>query len=353
LKEVEKMRAAVLHENNVIKVENVDALPLKPEEVRIEMRAAGICGSDIHKMQTVWKYKLPAIIGHEFAGEVLEIGAGVENVAVGDRVVGIPFVPCKSCHYCQQGDYSLCDDYIMQGTHFYGAFAEEVVLLADQVLPIGNMDFEDAAMLEPLAVAMHGVIGIDPELGDTVVIFGCGTIGLLTIQCLFAAGVGKVIAVDINDDKLQEAKALGATWSINPLKEDLEEKVFEYTAGLGADIAFECAGSPITQEQCLLVTKKKGKVAYQGIAYKDVTLKEKAFENIFRRELTLKGFWNSYTAPFPGREWFAGIELVNQGRIKLKDLVSHRYTIEETAEAFKMVTLGKESYNKVLIVRKK
>jgi len=347
------MRAAVLYEDNVIKVEEVETPVLKSGEVRIEVKAAGICGSDIHKMQTVWKYKLPAIIGHEYAGVITEVGVGVENVAVGDRVVGIPFVPCKACSYCQQGDYSLCDDYIMQGTHFHGAFAEETVVSADQVLPIGEMDFEDAAMLEPLAVAMHGVIGIHPKLGDTVVIFGCGTIGLLTIQCLFAAGVGKVIAVDINDDKLVEAKDLGATSTINPLKENLEEKVFEYTNGLGADIAFECAGSPITQEQCLLVTKKKGKVAYQGIAYKDVLLKEKAFENIFRRELTLKGFWNSYTTPFPGREWFAGIELVNQGRIKLKDLVSHRFNLEEAAEAFAMVTSGKESYNKVLILPKK
>jgi len=238
----------------------------------------------------------------------------------------------------------------MVGSQAQGAFAENVVLKANQVFPVGEMDFEDAAMLEPLAVAMHGVIGIEPKLGDTVIVFGCGTIGLLTIQCLFAAGAGNVIAVDINDDKLKEAQALGARYIINPLNEALEEKVLAYTNGLGADIAFECAGSKITQEQCLLVVRKKGKIAYQGIAYQDVMLREKAFENIFRKELTLKGFWNSYTAPFPGREWSASVELVNQGRIKLKALVSHRYKIEETAAAFEMILSGKESYNKVLIL---
>jgi len=344
------MRAAVLYENNVIKSENIDQNPVGSGEVRVEMKAAGICGSDIHKMQTRWKYKLPAVMGHEFAGIISEVGEDVNDVAIGDRVVGIPFAPCRECVYCEKGDYSLCDTYAMTGSHSYGAFAQNVVLKANQVFPIGDMDFEDAAMLEPLAVAMHGVMGIEPQLGDTVVIFGCGTIGLLTIQCLLLTGASTIIAVDINDDKLEEARKLGAKYTINPLNEDLEKCVFSYTNGFGADIAFECAGSKITQEQCLLVVRKKGKIAYQGIAYQDVLLREKAFENIFRRELTLKGFWNSYSAPFPGKEWSASVDFVNQGRIKLKELVSHRYKIEETAIAFEMILSGKESYNKVLIL---
>ncbi|AQY49964.1 Galactitol-1-phosphate 5-dehydrogenase [Listeria weihenstephanensis FSL R9-0317] len=344
------MRAAVLYENNEIKAEQVEEAVCGKDEVRVKVMAAGICGSDIHKMQTRWKYPLPAVMGHEFAGVVVEKGVDVTRVAIGERVAGIPLVPCGTCEYCQQGEFSLCENYRMVGSHFHGAFAENVVLKATNVIGIGDMDFEEAAMLEPLAVAMHGVLGIKPELGDTVVVFGIGTIGILVVQCLQLAGVKDIIAVDISNGKLAEASKFGCSYTINPLQEDLAEKVREYTGGSGADIALECAGSKITQEQCLRVTKKKGKIGYLGIAYADVLLPEEAFENIFRRELTLKGFWNSYSAPFPGEEWTTSIAFVNQGRIKLKPLISHRYKVDQTADAFAMILGRKEDYNKVMIL---
>ncbi|WP_099222987.1 galactitol-1-phosphate 5-dehydrogenase [Listeria costaricensis] len=347
------MRAAVLYENNVIKSEQIEEAVCGPDSVRVKVMAAGICGSDIHKMQTRWKYPLPAVMGHEFAGVITEVGENVTDVKLGDRVAGIPLEPCGECHYCKSGQFSLCDHYRMVGSHFHGGFAENVVMKASNVIPIGDMDFEEGAMIEPLAVSMHGVLGIKPRLGDTVVVFGIGTIGILTVQCLQLAGAGDIIAVDISDKKLEEAKAFGCRYTINPKNEDLRTRVFEITNGLGADIALECAGSKITQEQCLLVTRKQGKVGYLGIAYADVLLHEEAFENIFRRELTLKGFWNSYSAPFPGEEWRTSIEFVKQGRIKLKPLISHRYPVEETADAFKMILSRQEDYNKVMILPQK
>ncbi|WP_430535815.1 galactitol-1-phosphate 5-dehydrogenase [Listeria rocourtiae] len=344
------MRAAVLYENNEIRAEDVEEVLCGKDEVRVKVMAAGICGSDIHKMQTRWKYPIPAVMGHEFSGIVVEKGADVTQVSIGERVAGIPLVPCGTCAYCRQGEFSLCDNYQMVGSHFYGAFAENVVLKATNVIGIGDMAFEDGAMLEPLAVAMHGVLGIKPELGDTVVVFGIGTIGILVVQCLRLAGVKDIIAVDISDGKLAEVHKFGCRYTINPMKEDLAAKVYEYTDGSGADIALECAGSKVTQEQCLRVTKKKGKVGYLGIAYADVLLPEEAFEKIFRHELTLKGFWNSYSAPFPGEEWTKSIAFVNQGRIQLKPLISHRYKVSETTNAFEMILSRKEDYNKVMIL---
>ncbi|MBC1335283.1 galactitol-1-phosphate 5-dehydrogenase [Listeria booriae] len=344
------MRAAVLYENNEIRAEQVEQAVCGADEVRIKVMAAGICGSDIHKMQTRWKYPLPAVMGHEFSGVIVEKGADVAHVEVGSRVAGIPLVPCGKCEYCQVGEFSLCEDYRMVGSHFHGAFAENVVMKATNVIDIGDMDFEEGAMLEPLAVAMHGVLGIKPELGDTVVVFGIGTIGILVVQCLQLAGVKDIIAVDISDGKLAEARKFGCRYTINPREDNLAEKVLEYTGGRGADIALECAGSKVTQEQCLRVTKKKGKIGYLGIAYADVLLPEEAFENIFRRELTLKGFWNSYSAPFPGEEWTTSIAFVNQGRIQLKPLISHRYKVEEVGDAFAMILGREEDYNKVMIL---
>lgn len=347
---IKTMHAAVLRENNQITIEEVEEQPLQAHEVRIAVKAAGICGSDTHKLQTKWKYHLPAVMGHEFAGEIIETGEKVSKFSVGERVAGIPFLPCYTCEYCQSGNYSLCENYKMIGSHYYGGFAETVVIPEKNALPIGELSFEEGAMIEPLAVAMHGIKGIDPEIGDVVLIFGAGNIGLLTIQALKVAGVEKIIAVDINHAKLQEARYFGADETIHSLKENLEEKVAEYTDGFGVDIALECAGTPITQEQALRVVKKHGKVGYIGIAYKDVHLSEDSFEKIFRHELTVKGFWNSYSAPFPGGEWTKSLSFVKQKRINVKDMVSHRFSLDEAKEAFNMILEREENFNKVMII---
>lgn len=343
------MKAAVLHAKNQFVYEDVSIGSCQQGEVKVKVMAAGICGSDTHKMATEWKYPLPAIMGHEFSGWVVEKGSAVSNVELGDRVAVIPFVPCGQCGHCERGHYSLCDDHGMIGSKTFGGFAEYVNVPASNVLPIGDMDFEEAAMIEPLAVALHGVLAISPRLGDTVAVFGAGTIGLLVIQWLKIAGA-KVIAIDISDEKLNEAKRFGCEYTINPLQEDLEKKAADFTNGAGVDIAMECAGSKVTQEQCLLVTKKKGKIGYLGIAYQDVLLKQRAFENIFRKELTLTGFWNSYSAPFPGEEWTKSVEYILNGRIKLKEMISHRFSLKDTQRAFNMMINREEVYGKVLIL---
>lgn len=344
------MKAAVLHSENHIIYQDIEIDQCQADEVKVKVMAAGICGSDTHKMTSRWKYALPAIMGHEFSGYIVEKGKDVTNFEIGDRVVAIPFLPCNKCEYCQRGQYSLCEDHGMIGSKSFGAFAEYVNVKMTNVLPIGDMDFEEAAMIEPLAVALHGVLNIQPRLGDVVAVFGVGTIGILAIQWLKIAGAKEIIAIDISDEKLAEAKEMGCERTINSLNEDLMEKINEYTNGMGVDIAFECAGSKITQEQCLLITRKQGKVGYLGIAYSDVHLSEKAFENIFRRELTLKGFWNSYSAPFPGEEWRKSIDFILNGRIKLKELISHRFKLEDTQKAFNMIINREETYGKVLII---
>lgn len=344
------MKAAVLYQNKIINTEDVKPRVCGANDVRVKVMAAGICGSDIHKMQTQWKYPLPAVMGHEFSGVISEIGSNVTGLSIGQRVAGIPFLPCYTCVNCKTGKFSLCEHYQMLGAHFFGAFAENVVLNANNVLPVDDLDFDEAAMLEPLAIALHATLGIQPQLGDTAVIFGLGVIGMLTAQCLITNGVTQVIAVDISDKKLSFAKSLGCHYTINPTREDLKERIGDITRGVGADIVMECAGSKVTQEQCLLVSRKGGKIGYVGIAYSDVLLHEEAFENIFRRELILKGFWNSYSAPFPGRAWTTAIGLVRQQRIKLKPLISHRYPLVETKEAFDMILSGQHDYNKVLIL---
>lgn len=344
------MKAALLTGLNNFEIHTIDKPTPQGNEVLVKVKAAGICGSDIHKMQSEWKYDLPMVMGHEFAGEVEAVGEAVQSVAVGDRVAAAPLLPCNSCVYCKAGKYQLCEHYQMIGSHRYGGFEEYCLVPEPNIIQIGNkISYEEAAMIEPLAVAAHGVMGLDPQMGDQVAVFGLGTIGILSVQWLRLAGVKKIIGIDIDPCKLKEAKKYGVTDTINSLEEPLEKRIFELTGGLGVDIALECAGSKVTEEQCLLITRKGGKVGYQGIAYTDVLLRQKAFENIFRREYTLKGFWNSYSAPFPGKEWTHSVDFIESGQINLKDMISHRFALDDIQKAFNLTVNREESYNKVMI----
>lgn len=204
-------------------------------------------------------------------------------------------------------------------------------------------------MIEPLAVAAHGVMGLNPQVGDQVAVFGLGTIGILSVQWLRLAGVRRIIGIDIDAGKLEEAKKYGVTDTVNPLEESVEEAVLRLTNGLGVDIALECAGSKVTEEQCLLITRKGGQIGYQGIAYTDVLLQQRSFENIFRREYRLRGFWNSYSAPFPGKEWTHSVEFIKSGKIRLKEMISHRFSLDKIQQAFDLTVNKEETYNKVMI----
>jgi L-iditol 2-dehydrogenase len=344
------MKAGVLYKVNDIRYADFPDPICGENDVIVKVKAAGICGSDPPRILKNWRYSLPAIPGHEFSGIIAEKGKNVNNVGLGDKVVAIPFIPCYKCENCLKGNYSLCDSYDMLGSKSYGGFAEYVKVPSTNVLKIDSIDFESAAMIEPLAVALHGVLGIRPIIGDTVAIIGAGTLGQLVIQWLKVGGINDIIAVDISEKKLKEAEKLGATICINAKEKDPIEEIMKITDNQGVDIAFECAGSPITQEQCLLITKKKGKVAYLGIAYSDIHFSEKSFENIFRKELTVKGFWNSYSAPFPGQEWYKSIQYVRNKSIKLNEMISHRFKLSEIREVFDMIAQKKEEYNKIIII---
>ena len=344
------MKAGVFYKEGDIRYDDYPDPICGDDDIIVKVKACGVCGSDPPRILNLWKYPRPAVPGHEFAGEVVEVGKRAERFKVGDRVAVQPLIPCGKCEPCRSGHYSMCDDIRMIGADLPGGFAEYARVPWTNAQPLGDVDLEEAALLEPCAVALYGVLGIAPRLGDTVAILGCGTIGQLALQWLRMAGVRRIIAVDISPTKLKEAKALGADLCINGMEQDAVEAVLEATHGQGADIAMETAGSKITQEQCLLVTKKRGKVGYLGIARSDILLKEKSFESIFRHELTLRGFWNSYSAPFPGDAWMKSIEAFQDGKIKLAPLISHCFPLPKVAAAFKMIKERREEYNKILFV---
>ncbi|AYG38736.1 alcohol dehydrogenase catalytic domain-containing protein [Lactobacillus pentosus] len=342
------MKASLLTGLNKFEVDDIDIGDPGKNEVQIQVMAAGTCGSDSHKMKSGWKYGYPSVMGHEFAGKVVKLGSDVTNVSLDDRVAVAPFMPCYHCYYCQTGMFQMCEHYSMLGQQKKGGFEQLVNVPVQNVLNIGNMPYEDGALIEPMAVAAHAVFGIHAEIGDSVAVFGLGTVGDLVVRLLKVAGVKNIIGIDIDDQKLEKGIQEGCTHVVNSSKVDLLKTVDQITGGRGVDITMECAGSKVTEEQALMITARRGKVGYVGIAYADVTLRQQAFESIFRHELTLKGFWNSYSAPFPGKEWTTMIDFVNSGKIKINDLITHKFTLDQMQEAFDMITTRSESYNKVM-----
>lgn len=344
------LKAAVIQQTGDIRYQEIERPSCGETDVIVKVSACGICGSDTPRILTNWKYPVPGIPGHEFSGTIAEKGAAVDQFAIGDAVVVQPLIPCRQCQNCLAGHFSVCDAITMIGADIRGGYAQYVRVPAANILSAAGIDPEEAALLEPCAVALYGVMGIEPKLGDTVAIFGMGTIGQLALQWFKIYGVQRIIAIDISEKKLAESKALGADHCINARLSDAVEEILTITGGVGVDIAMEVAGSKITQEQCLLAARKKGKIGYLGIARSDILLKEAAFESIFRHELTIKGFWNSYTAPFPGAAWEKSIDYVRAGKLNLRSLISHRFALREVEQAFAMIQARQEEYNKILLI---
>ena len=318
-------------------------------DVLIKVHACGVCGSDIARVMVKGAHKMPIIIGHEFAGEVVEVGSDVKSTHVSDRVTIMPLVPCGRCDYCRIGEYTLCDDYDYYGSRIPGAMAEYILVNERNVLKLPeNVDYEMGAMTDPVSVALHAVRKAGVEAGQSAVVFGLGAIGFVTVQWLKNLGCTKVIAVDIFDEKLELAKTLGADLVINGKTTDVVKAIQNYTGGKGVDIAIELAGSKLTQPQAVLAVSKMGKVVYCGISYDDLLLPNQALNAILRGELAILGSWNSSIAPLPISEWESALKFMNSGKIQVKPLISHRVRLEDCQSVFEMMFYKKEVFTKVM-----
>lgn len=344
------MKAAVLHAPGDLRVEEVPVPAIGADEVLVRVMAAGICGSDIGRVMVTGTYGFPCIPGHEFSGQVERIGSGVSHLAIGDRVAVAPLMPCRTCEWCRAGKFSLCDTYDFMGSRSDGAFAQFLKAPAQNVLKVpDNVSYEVAATIEPAAIILHGIHKLDISLGDAVAVVGCGALGFFALQFAKLSGAQPLIAIDVDEDKLELARQVGADICINSAKEDAVAAIRAATGGRGAAVTLECAGSGPGRDLSILATAKQGKVMLYGTAYGDVTFAEKAFARMVREELEVVGSWNSYSLPFPGKEWFDTIELLRNGRLAVEPLISHRATLEEASEIFKALksrTFG--PYHKIL-----
>lgn len=345
-----KMMASILYGPKDIRYEEVNIPKLEKNEVLIKVAYAGICGSDLSRSNNENGARLyPIILGHEFSGVVAEVGTSVKNIKIGDRVVVAPLIPDPESIYTKEGIQGLSDNYTIIGTGCNGAFAEYVKVPEEHTIILPNeIDLETAAGIEPAAIAYHAFRQSHMQVGDTVAILGCGSIGQFAIQCAKIFGASKIIAVDIFEDKLSLAKELGATHTINSKKENLEERIKELTT-YGVNVAIETAGSAFTQTQSLLITRKRGNIVFVGITHTPLNLSESEAERILRSELTIRGSWNSYTSPYPGRAWQGTIDAMAKGEIVFKPMISHKINLKELGKYLVGMYNKSIPFNKVIV----
>ncbi|HEY8347403.1 MAG TPA: galactitol-1-phosphate 5-dehydrogenase [Symbiobacteriaceae bacterium] len=346
------MKAVRLHSPGDLRVEDVPIPTPGPHDLLVQVGAAGVCGSDIPRAMVVGAHKMPITLGHEFSGTVVEVGKEVKGFVPGDRVTVAPLIPCNTCRWCRSGNYSLCERYDYFGSRRDGAFAEFVTVPEGNAVKLPeNIPLETAALCDPASIAVHAFKKAGTSLdGKTVAIFGAGPIGLLAVQIAKLLGAARVVAVDVEDPKIQQALDVGADAAVNSRRQDPVAFIQEFTQGELAQVVLDTAGTPQTQEQSILATGRLGVAVWVGISHRDLTLSEKAVDMILRRELQVVGSWNSFSAPFPGDEWTRVVEWMRQGKIRTEPIITHRLPLDQAPEIFKHLYARDIFFGKVLFL---
>lgn len=345
------MKAGVVHGKEDIRYEEIETPKAEAGKVLVKVKYTGICGSDIPRVNEGTAHYVPIVLGHEFSGTVEAVGEGVTSVKPGDRVAGIPLVPCMKCEDCQKGNYSLCKHYDFIGSHSFGSYAEYAAVPEKNVVKFADdVSFEKGAFFEPATVALHGLERTDFKGGRTVAILGGGTVGLLTMQWAKIFGAKKVVVFDIVEERLELGKRLGATAGINTMNEGYMEKAKEITEGRGFDYVFETAGNTITMKMAFELAANKAEVCFIGTPTRDLTFTVKEWENMNRKEFRLTGSWMSYSAPFPGHEWDLVAHYFGTGELKFDDsFIFKKIPLSKIDTAFEMYKTPGAVKGKILI----
>jgi len=334
-----KMKAAMLYGVKDLRIENVDPPKVGSGELLVKVKAATTCGTDLKIYQRGYVsgvIKLPTVFGHEWAGDLAEVGEGVSFFQKGMKVRAGNSSPCLRCYMCQRGKFNLCEDMMW----LWGAYAEyikvpqRIVMLNTQVIP-NHVSYEEAAVTEPLACVLHGVEQAGVCLGDSVAIIGAGPIGLLHLLTVKKTGAGKVVISDTVDERLQLAQKLGADEIINAKREDTVERTKKLTDGYGADVVIEAIGTPATWEQALRMVRKGGTVLEFGGCPPGTEIKVNT-EQLHYGETTIMGAF--HTTPFHFKK---ALNLIASGTINVKPLITNRMKLDNIKQAFETLTTSK------------
>jgi L-iditol 2-dehydrogenase len=339
------MKAAVYYNLNDIRIEEVPTPKIEPEEILVEMKACGICGSDL--MDWYLEKRAPLVLGHEPAGVIVEVGNKVENFKVGERVFVHHHVPCLTCHYCLRGDYTMCEKF--RQTHIHpGGFAEYFKVPApnlqiDTLKIPDDVSFEEATLIEPVACCIKALTKCIVQPGDTVVIIGAGPSGIIHTMLSKSFRASQIIVSDLVNYRLEAARKFGADLTINPQSESFVKKVEEVTNGIGADIVVVTAPNVKAFSDGIDVCRKGGTVCLFAPTPPNEYMRVSPHKLFFSEIKIIPSYSASHI------ETRLALKLISSGRIKAKELITHRFPLNRIEEAFKTAAKSKECLKVVVL----
>ncbi len=332
---------------NKMEIREIEVPKIKEDQVLVKLEYVGICGSDVHYLEhgSIGDFIVNGdfMLGHECAGEIVEVGNKVTDLKLGDKVALEPGITCGQCEFCKAGKYNLCPDVEFLATPpYHGCLENYIAFPANMCFKLPeNITSKEGALVEPLAVGMHAAAQGNVKLGDSVVILGSGCIGLVTLLACKAYGATDITVVDVMPKRLEYAMKLGATRVINAREADAVEKMNEITKGKGADVVIETAGSKITIKQTAYLVKRGGTIVLVGMAPEDII--DYNFAKIMGKEATITSVFR-YRNIYP-----KAINAIAKGIIDVSGIVTHEFDFEDTAKAFEFVINNKNDVVKAVI----
>jgi L-iditol 2-dehydrogenase len=314
----------------------------QPGQVIVDVKAVGICGSDVHGFTgSTGRRQPPMVMGHEFSGLVSAVGPDAGRFRPGDRVIGNPILACGHCANCQAGRPNICSQRHVLGVDLNGAYADQVALAESMVFPMpAGLSWEEAALSEPLAVVLHAANRSPLAPGATVAIVGAGTIGLLTMLAARLGGASQVMVTDLSPHRLAAASRLGADVAVHAGEQDPLAAVLDLTGGRGADVVLEAVGSSATVQQALALVRSGGHVTWIGNSQPQVQL---SMQSVVTREITIAG-----TYGFSG-EFGQAIDLLATRAINATPLIEARIGLEQGPEMIRRLAAGEVDLVKAII----
>jgi L-iditol 2-dehydrogenase len=327
------------YSNNDIRIEEMPVPEVGPEEILIRIEASGICGSDI--MEWYRRDKVPLVLGHEIAGEIVKTGNKVKNFKKGQRVSASHHVPCNECHYCLSGHSSVCD--LLRKTKFHpGGFAEYVLIPSINIEKKGvyllpeNISYEEGSFSEPVACVLRAQKQIRVKKGKSVLVIGSGISGLLHVMLARALGASPIMATDVSEYKLNMAKESGADVVMHS-KSYNTEQFRKLNSGRLADIVILCAGAPAAIYQAIDSVERGGTLLVFAAMTDNADINFPVNKIFWRNEITIVSSYANHPS-----EQVEALELISSGRMPVRKLITHRFGLEDTSKGFKLLAEGRD-----------
>lgn len=319
------MKAAVYYGNKTIRTEDIPVPEIKNDEILVQVKACGICGTDVHIFEGAKGAAdciPPKVLGHEFSGIAVKVGGSVKNIKEGDRVVVDPNDMCGHCIFCKSGEGHFCENMVGIGTTVNGGFEEYCSVRAKQAVKISDsLSFDEAVFAEPVSCCLHGIDRANIKVGSTIMVIGAGPIGMIMLQLAKISGATELIVIEPVESKRETAKKFGASITINPLKENVSS-VLKNNGIYNVNTVIECVGAKQTMNDALFYAGKCATIVFFGLTVPECEIAVKPFE-IFEKELTIT---SSYINPYTIAR---AVSLLESGRISVDPLIADTLPLED------------------------